>query len=70
MLKIPKYAQSADPSRLVKILCKGSCGKVRLAELNLPYPGKELLKKAEMHKYRARCLYCGREAVDNYNWFV
>ena len=66
---LPKYAQNASIDRLVKILCKGNCGKVVWAELNLPYPGKEALKKASMGEFQARCLRCGSIAKDNYNWY-
>lgn len=66
--KLPEYAASADRSKLVKILCKGTCRCERFAELNLKYPGIEQLCKAKMFKYTATCLICGYEASDNYNW--
>lgn len=65
---LPQYAQAADRSKLVKILCKGKCGQVRWAELNKSYPGKMVLKEAEMNIYKAKCLKCGKIAIDNYNW--
>ena len=69
MSAIPKYAQTAARDKLVKILCKSKCGKVVWAELNLPYPGEETLKKAAMGEFQARCLKCGSIAEDNYNWY-
>ena len=67
---LPKYAQNAARDKLVKVLCKGKCGgKVVWAELNLPYPGKELLKKASMGEFQAHCLKCGSVSMDNYNWY-
>jgi hypothetical protein len=66
---LPKYAQNADREKLVKLLCKGKCGKVVWAELNSTYPGKEALKKASMGEFQARCLKCGSVAKDNYNWY-
>lgn len=65
---LPKYAQSADRSRIVKILCKGRCGKPRLAVLNKAYPGHSELRAAEMGEYLATCLMCSSIARDNYNW--
>jgi len=65
---LPKYAQSADRSKIVKILCKGHCGTSRLAELNKPYPGQDELRSAPMGEYEAKCLKCGSTASDNYNW--
>lgn len=65
---LPRYAQDADRTKLVKILCKGKCGKTRWAELNKPYPGKKEVREAEMGIYEARCLGCGKIALDNYNW--
>ena len=66
---LPKYAQNADRDKLVKLLCKGKCGKVVWAELNSTYPGKETLKKASMGEFQARCLKCGSISQDNYNWY-
>lgn len=65
---LPKYAQGASRDRLIKLLCKGKCGKTVLAELNVMYPGREQLKNAPMGQYKARCLKCGTIAQDNYNW--
>jgi len=66
---LPQYAQAADRSKLIKILCKGKCGQVRWAELNKAYPGKKTLREADMNVYEAKCLKCGKIAIDNYNWF-
>ncbi len=66
---LPQYAQNAARNKLVKLICRGKCGKVVWAELNLPYPGKETLKNEPMGKFKARCLKCGSIAKDNYNWY-
>ncbi|KAA9176554.1 MULTISPECIES: hypothetical protein [Delftia] len=66
---IPKYANKADPERIIHILCKGKCKKTTLAEINRPYPGKETLKSASLGDYKATCLQCGHIAQDNYNWY-
>ncbi|MDO9530942.1 MAG: hypothetical protein Q7O12_02270 [Deltaproteobacteria bacterium] len=65
---LPQYAKDADRAKLVKILCKGKCGKLQWAELNKPHPGKKALKEAQMGVYKARCMVCGKTAIDNYNW--
>lgn len=65
---LPKYAANADRAKLVQVLCKGDCRATRWAEMNKSYPGKAELKSAAHGIYRARCLKCGREALDNYNW--
>lgn len=67
--KLPKYAQNSPRDKLIKLLCKGKCGKITLAELNVPYPEKDQLKKAPMGQYKARCLKCNSVALDNYNWY-
>ncbi|WNO10584.1 hypothetical protein [Teredinibacter sp. KSP-S5-2] len=66
---LPKYAQDSARNKLIKLLCKGKCRKTVLAELNVPYPGREQLKKAPMGQYKARCLKCNSVAQDNYNWY-
>lgn len=66
---LPKYAQSADRSRIVHILCKGKCSKPRLAEVNRSFSSMAELKNAEMGEYEAICLKCGSSASDNYNWY-
>ena len=66
---LPDYAKSTPSKFLVQILCRGGCKCTRWAKLNAPYPGKSALRSAEMGQYRATCLKCGYEAIDNYNWF-
>ncbi len=68
-MELPEYARWADRTRLVRLLCKGKCSCVRWAEMDQPYPGQEVLRKAEAFKFSARCLYCGKVANDPYNWF-
>jgi len=66
--KLPKYADSAERSRVVQLLCKGKCGASRWAVMNKIYPGKDSLRKASHGEYKAKCLRCGSIARDNYNW--
>lgn len=66
---LPKYAQGANKSRIVHILCKSKCGTSRLAEVNLAFSSMEELRSAEMGVYEAKCLKCGGRALDNYNWY-
>ena len=68
-MEFPEYARRADPTRLVRLLCKGKCSCVRWAEMDQPYPGQEVLRKAAPFEFSARCLYCGKVANDPYNWF-
>lgn len=63
------YAKSADRTRIVKVLCKGECRMERYSEVNKPFPSIEVLHKAEMGEYKAKCLKCGSTALDNYNWY-
>lgn len=65
---LPKYASKGERARLIRIFCKGKCRSQTWAELNLPYPGQEALKKAPISEYKAVCLKCGKLAFDNYNW--
>ncbi len=67
--KLPAYAKGADPTRLVRLLCKGSCSCVRWAEMEQPYPGADVLRNAQVFQFSARCLHCGKIANDPYNWF-
>lgn len=72
MARIPNYARSADYTRLVKILCRGICSQERYAEMNVPFPGREILQKPEVGTgtgtFIAKCLKCGYEAHDCHNW--
>jgi hypothetical protein len=67
--KLPNYASKADRAKVVQLLCKGKCGAVRWAEMNMPFPGKEVLRNATLGEYQATCLRCGSTARDNYNWY-
>lgn len=67
---LPKYAQRADRMRVVKILCKSeACGKIRLAEMTVNYPGQEILRVSNLGDYTAICLMCRKKALDSYNWY-
>ena len=66
---LPQYASRSDRTRLVKVLCRGRCRRTRWAELNTRYPGQATLRDTPRGVYSARCLFCGYEATDNYNWF-
>lgn len=67
--KLPDYAKSTAQELLIRILCRGKCSMMRWARLNEPYPGKSALRSSPMGTYTAKCLVCGYEAIDNYNWF-
>lgn len=69
-VKLPKYASKANINQLVKVLCKGKCGKTRWAEIQEPNPGLAKLKKSQVGDYHAKCLYCEKIAQDPYNWYV
>lgn len=53
----------------MKLLCKGVCSKVRWAEMDVDYPGEQVLRKASLREFTANCLKCGAVAQDPYNWF-
>ena len=62
---LPGYAKSIPPEYLVQIpLCR-KCGCARWATLNVPYPGKSALRSAPIGKYKATCLVCGYETINN-----
>ena len=65
---LPKYAEKANRRRVVKVLCRGKCGKNRWAEMNVDYPGPSELKSAEAGVFTAKCLFCGYESKEPYNW--
>ena len=67
--RLPAYALGADRRRLVRLLCKGKCGKIRWAEMTVDYPGEVALRKSQLLDFAAKCLVCGRVAVDPYNWY-
>jgi len=65
---LPKYARNADRKRVVRVLCKGRCSRIRWAEMEVDYPGEETLRNSQVMDFRARCLLCGHIAQDPYNW--
>jgi RNase P subunit RPR2 len=67
--KVSRYAQHVPHEYLMRIFCD-KCRTTRWAELNKPYPGPTALTKAEAGEYTAKCLKCGYEAMDNYNWYT
>lgn len=67
--KVSRYAQHVPHEYLMRIFCD-KCRTTRWAELNKPYPGPTALKKAEAGEYTAKCVKCGYEAMDNYNWYT
>lgn len=67
-MKLPKYAKKADKSRLVRLLCKNSCNRVRYAEMTNTWPGSDVLRRSHLGDYEAKCLMCGKIAKDGYNW--
>lgn len=68
--RLPEYARNAYRRKVVKITCKGACrGKTRWAEMEIDYPGRETLRQMNLGDLKARCLVCGWEAPDPYNWY-
>ena len=65
---LPDYAREADRGRVVQLLCH-DCGSTRWAEMDRDYPGFDVLRSNDAPKMSARCLSCGSEARDHYNWF-
>ena len=65
---LPNYAHNADRNKVVKILCKGQCMTARWAEMNVNYPGEEILRNSDLGDFTATCLKCGHIAQDSYNW--
>lgn len=64
---LPNYARNADRRRVVKIFCR-RCNSTRWAEMEVDYPGEEILRNSQVGDHSARCLYCGEVADDPYNW--
>jgi len=67
--KLPAYARHANRERVIKLLCKGRCSKTRWAEMDIDYPGQEILQKLEPGNFSATCLFCGYVAQYSYNWY-
>jgi hypothetical protein len=67
--QIPGYVRGANTKSLVRLFCKGKCGKVRWAEMAVDYPGKAALLRSQLLDFEATCLACGRVAFDPYNWY-
>ena len=65
---LPAYASSADRRKVVKVLCKGRCKKVRWAEMKEFFPGISHLRESQLGEFQATCLMCGKIALDCYNW--
>jgi len=67
--RLPAYAQHANRDRVVKLLCKGRCSKTRWAEMDVDYPGQEILQKSKPFDFSATCLFCGYVAEYSYNFY-
>jgi hypothetical protein len=65
---LPGYARTANRNRVVRIMCR-ECGRTRWAEMDVDYPGEAVLRNSQANDFRARCLSCGKEANDSYNWY-
>ena len=68
---LPQYAQGANRRRVVRIICRGECsgGHTSWAEMNIDYPGEDILRNMDGLQVTATCLSCGYIAHDPYNWF-
>jgi len=65
-MSIPQYAQNTPRHKLVNIVCRGSCGRPRYAEVSkVPWTEEGPNDDPELY---ATCLKCGYEAKDSYNW--
>lgn len=67
--RLPDYARDANRKRVVRVLCKGQCGKERWAEMEVDYPGDDILKSSQVDNFTATCLKCGYIARDHYKWY-
>lgn len=65
---LPVYAQKGNKRKLVKLLCR-KCRATRWAEMNIDYPGRDVLSMSDEKQFVAHCLKCGKAADDSYNWF-
>jgi hypothetical protein len=66
---LQQYAADANRDRVVRLLCKGLCCRIRWALMNQDYPGESVLLRAKLRDFSAICLKCGRVAKDPYNWY-
>jgi hypothetical protein len=66
---LQQYAAGANRGRVVMLLCKGRCGRIRWALMNQDYPGESVLLRAKLGDFSATCLKCCRVAKDAYNWY-
>lgn len=65
-MPIPQYAQGISPARLVRFLCKSSCGSVRYGEVSkASWSSAGPNNDPELY---VQCLKCGGQQRDNYNW--
>lgn len=65
-MKLPQYAQNYPLTELVSIRCKGRCKKRRVALLSKTTWEKQgVNNNIELF---AKCLVCGFQARDKYNW--
>ncbi|MGV8017376.1 MAG: hypothetical protein AB2L26_04195 [Ignavibacteria bacterium] len=62
--KLPNYAKGVNLKRVIIINCC-YCN-AKYGELNVDFPGTENVQKG---KYSAKCLSCGQEVDDFYNWY-
>ena len=66
--RLPSYAENADRNRIVIIYCE-TCRSSSYAEMNVAYPGADVLHKTNLGAYFAHCLKCGTKVIDPYNWY-
>ena len=66
---LPDYARNAHRRRVVRALCKGKCRMTRWIEMEVDFPGDEVLKNSQVSDYEAKCLKCGYLLRDPYNWY-
>ena len=65
-MALPEYARHVPREKLVRILCRGTCGASRYAEVSkIPWSKEGMPIDPGLF---AKCLRCGYRARDNYNW--
>jgi hypothetical protein len=53
--RLPNYAQHASRARVVRLFCKGEPPHSAWAEMNVDYPGQEVLRQSQPCAFTATC---------------
>lgn len=68
MKKLSEYTSGIPENRHVILYCE-KCKCNRHAILDKDYPGEDILERSQLNDYTAKCLFCGTEYNDPYNWW-